>query len=170
MLSKAEALHMGKSFVIGLSTKAGIWTSTEPETFCLFVCLEGLLRIDMVAILSWHMKRHSSAYSKPQSLLYAISEVRQEWDNFRNKIDAYRATSTALDGFVAEHSNTKECPDSCRKLSLRYAQHIQELELVGSHANDQINMMSSVVATEMAQISIKESKRVMLCKEETTMS
>ena len=108
------------------------------------------------------MRRNSPAYSKPQTLLYAISEVRQEWNRFRNKIDAYRATLLALDAFVSENFYMKEYPEACKKLSLRYTQHIQELELVASYANDQLNMMSSAVATEMAQISIKESKRVML--------
>ena len=148
------------------------------EKNCLMVCLE-LLILDQLgnpskSILRHFQGRHDKFYRRygRQSrlnrfhLIESIPQPQEEWKYLRSELDSHRETITGLQAFVYAHFEMEDVRSTraYSRILQSYEKYCKELERAEARLRDQIGIMSSDRATEMAEISIQESKRVMLCK------
>ena len=88
------------------------------------------------------------------------------WSNIRAHLDLFRRSKLALPEFLHhnfEMSNTVS-EKACETILALCQRCVQDLEIVEAQHRDIIDILGTEKATEMAMLSIQESKRVMLCK------
>ena len=95
-----------------------------------------------------------------------IRDPREFWNGLRDEIGRHRVTLQALPEFVETNfdMSKKSLIELYGNIGAQYERHLKEQEIIESRLKDQIDILSSSKATEMAELSIKESRRVMLCK------
>ena len=152
------------------------------------LCLRGLLRLHILSMHSLqeskprlrvrHFARGSDLvlnqqldqgcrdglFRQPSAL--PLAEMQHRWSLLRHEVVSCRETLLFLPNFLSR-INKMEDEDIVRVIEEtmgEYKFQVKRLEMTESLTKDEISMMSSAVTTEMAQISIKESKRVMLCE------
>ena len=137
------------------------------DTF-LLACLEGLLRLDLENLPRDIMQD----YTLLNEVLRMGVPMRYLWSDIRAHLDLYRRSLLALPDFM--HRNfeidnlmSQKSYDTILALCRRC---IEGLEITESQHKDILELLRSEKATEMAELSIQESKRVMLCKSKRTQS
>lgn len=87
------------------------------------------------------------------------------WTRLRGEADHQRLNLTALPSFVASNfdSNEKLLKRKLNELQGKWERYVKELEMAESRLRDHIAILASQKSTEMAERSIAESKRVILC-------
>ena len=93
-------------------------------------------------------------------------ELRFLWPRLRTEVDEQRITLQWMSRFARRYFDFNEdgMEEAFQDLKDRFELNFRELELAESRVQDQTAMNSSRKSTEMAEQSIKESKRVMMCK------
>ena len=130
----------------------------------LLVCLEGLLRIDLEN-LPTHIIRSNMDLRDIESMPMSLKNL---WSDARAQLDLYRKSIIALPDFVRRNFDmSKPASENAYQQILALCQRcIQYLEITESQQKDILDLIRSEKATEMAELSIQESKRVMLRKSE----
>lgn len=82
------------------------------------------------------------------------------WDSLRGELDNARMF---LDIFL-EFVRRTTIGDAFYRVEEKVRRHIARIELVEERLRDQLSIIGSAKGIEMAELSIQESKRVMLCK------
>lgn len=136
----------------------------------LFACLQALLHFQRftasygVALLTkWDgqiVPRYDALWKKrgkpeePQSL----------WHRLRDDVDERRTILHNIPEFVRCNFNTKDpsTKELLEQTKNSYEKSLRELEIAEARLKDQIDIINMGKSTEMAQLSIQESKRVML--------
>ena len=126
----------------------------------LLACLEGLLRVDFEN-LPIDIMRNTRLVNE---VLTEDTSMRDLWFDVRAQLDLYRQSILALPDFVSQNfdmsnAGSEKAYESILGLCRRC---IQCLEITESQHRDILELLRSEKATEMAELSIQESKRVML--------
>jgi hypothetical protein len=141
----------------------------------LFACLQALLgwraheeSFDIARFrVLLRSKAHKQNYAAHDSMFkVSNSELQSLWYHLRDRVDEWRMTLHALPTFVEYNFNTLD-GDFQREYKLvqgTYERNVLELELLEAKVRDHLDMIRSAKSMEMAQLSIYESKRVLLCK------
>jgi hypothetical protein len=108
-------------------------------------------------------------YGHPNDLGYVHHlrvDTRIMWARLRTEVDEQRSTLLWITRFMHQHFdlNHDGMEVACKDLKERFECHFADLELAEIRLRDHIGMQSSQKSTEMAEQSIRESKRVMLRK------
>jgi len=92
------------------------------------------------------------------------------WNRLRNEADERQAILDTLPLFVHENFNSDDASfkRAYKTLEMKVERCTKEVTLAEGKLRDQISIVSTIKSTEMAEISIEESKRVMLCKQFST--
>jgi hypothetical protein len=90
--------------------------------------------------------------------------LRRQWQHFRNEVDEWRMILLWLPTFVEQNFNTADenLQKAYKLIQGTYEQYVRETELAEARMRDHLDMIDSAKGTEMAELSIYESKRVML--------
>ena len=141
-----------------------------------FVFLESLqegrprLRVDTswlgVSLKLSQQDQQASEFSFDQPSTFPIAELQRRWSLIRDTLVSCQEDLEMLPRFAVEFLDVKK-KDSARvyqRITEDYRRYTDRLSTTELLVKDQIGMISSAITTEMARISIKESKRVMLCK------
>jgi hypothetical protein len=117
-----------------------------------FSCLEGLLQFQMMR--SPLDRRTVLNFTKPQSV----------WRSLRAEIDRRRLTHVNLPSFIRRHFDTQNpsITQACSNINDSHLRTIKELEIMEAQILSQMEVHSTEKSREMAILSIRESKRVML--------
>jgi hypothetical protein len=91
-------------------------------------------------------------------------DTRTLWPRLRTEVDERRSTLLWMPRFVDQHFDLKnaEMQAAYNDVKERFELHFKDLELAKLRLRDHIGIESSQKSTEMAEQSIRESKRVML--------
>ena len=93
-----------------------------------------------------------------------VGDLRAQWSHLKHESKMCRRTLLVLTDYIDQNFNTEDeiLKPIYKKLFSRYNRHVEQLDRAERDLNDRINQISSAISTEMAQVSIRESKRVML--------
>lgn len=136
----------------------------------LFVCLEALLRLHAVATSPDDI----DFIYRPQTMSGVPDNTIESWRRtsatFRLDLSNYQEALLALQDFVPENFRSKDRTFAVvfDRVYAKYARHVKRLEQADFRLKEQVNTEHATIATNMAQISIKESKRMMLSKSQAT--
>lgn len=138
----------------------------------LFACLEALLRC--------HQSKAPSGVPMLMDLEVPYSHPRYEHDQdrdfdyeppllldkLRHEIDSRRAVLNALPEFVRRNFDIEDprIRIALDSVGSTYGRWTRELEIEEASFRDRLNVISTGKSTEMAELSIRESKRVLLRK------
>ena len=152
------------------------------------LCLRGLLRLHILSMHSLQESRprlrvghfatgsdlvldqdrnqgfRKGLFKQPSAL--PVAEMQHRWSLLRHEVVSCREHLLSLPNFVSciIKPEDEAIVRVYQETMGEYEIQVKRLEMTESLAKDEIGMMSSAITTEMAQISIKESKRVMLCE------
>ena len=128
-----------------------------------FACLEGLLRLHMTAL---HIHQENLWFPVLNTLDGGKRDLLDALKRCREDSYACNRVLLVLGGFVSEIYNMEDTKFRAAYTGIRatYEREAKSLELAGAYVRDHMQEASSSIATEMAQLSVKESKRAMLCK------
>lgn len=90
-------------------------------------------------------------------------EMPTIWFKLRKELDSHRMQSVQMARYIKQRFNAQQ-QLLLTDLLARFDIHLRGLDIVEATLRDQIAIQSSGISTEMAQQSIKESKRVALGK------
>ena len=92
--------------------------------------------------------------------------LKKNWSDLRDRLDYSRQMIINLPDFIFDNFGTEveKLTQARSRMIHLWEKYCKRLEIAEARIRDEINMKSSERATEMAQISIQESKRVMLRK------
>jgi hypothetical protein len=139
----------------------------------LFAYLEGLLRCQMAKppqgvsmSKEWDGPFRAKYDRSWQGAQSQDVEPRFLWDRLRDEVDERRTTLLCLPSFIHANFNTSDINFEkwTHALIKRYEQYVHKLEMSESRLKDQMDMIGSMKSLEMAELSIQESKRVMICE------
>jgi hypothetical protein len=151
----------------------------------LFVCLEALLQLQLsitpqhIPFLrgrSWDSGRYTDYWRKPSNKAPEWQLIpRDLWYELQTQIQTRRETLLSMPSFMAHNfrMDGDDDEDQERQSTLamayndikgRYERHVEWLELFVTKLKDVSDFENSEKSIAMAELSIKESKRMMLCK------
>lgn len=105
-------------------------------------------------------------YSRVRSNTWLGAPPQILWNRLRTEVDDARMFLNKFPKFVSRNFDICEptISDAFRHVEEKYKDHIARIEVVETRFRDQLSIVSSAKGIEMAELSIQESKRVMLCK------
>jgi Mg2+ and Co2+ transporter CorA len=88
------------------------------------------------------------------------------WNELRTELDDAKGVLRSLPGFVNQNLNKAESnlKERLEWMQLLFERYVTKVESVEQRFRDQLTIIASAKWVEMAELSIQESKRVMLCK------
>jgi hypothetical protein len=141
----------------------------------IFLCLEALLHLHMSTTLS-----HTSCLTSRYGPLGPFNDfgsdmsgnvdqhTRMSWEGLQSEIQMRRETLLAIPDFMNNTFDMAQETGDMRKayasIRNRYERHIQCLELSASRLKETLAIKSSAKNIAMGEVTIKESKRLMLCE------
>lgn len=177
--SNYHARHYRKSLVERHITEA-IESKPQfgPENF-LYVCLAALLELHLstapTGVLHYEAfgqnqhqilmrKYRKNAASKANIPLSVVKYPDLGWRQLRRELDHQRHTLQCMTRFFKRHLDyrNKNLQTAFEEIRERFKLRVQDLEQVESQLRDQMAIEGIVKSIRMAEMSIRESKRVML--------
>lgn len=141
----------------------------------LFLCLEALLNLHMSTTLA-----HTSCLALRHGPLGPFNDfgsdvssnvdqlTRMSWEGLQCEIQMRRETLLALPDFVSSTFDmafeTSDMRKAYASIKNRYERHVQCLELSASRLKETLDIKSSAKNIAMGEVTVKESKRLMLCE------
>ena len=91
-------------------------------------------------------------------------QLQEKWTYLRNHSDNLRESKLHLNRFIRNNLDLSQesAAEVSARLCAKLATYISTIEIVEARMQEQISKVASSKATEMAEMSIRESKRVML--------
>lgn len=140
----------------------------------LFACLEVLLRYQVMEIPKSIPAFDVEAKSMEDILYLEFSEPDdpspgrspyEYWNELQSEIQQKQETLLALPGFIRQALDTEqpELMAAINDITDQYSRHVQWLELICARLKNTMDLASSMKSTEMAKITIAETKRMMSC-------
>ncbi|KAF2106151.1 hypothetical protein BDV96DRAFT_591526 [Lophiotrema nucula] len=126
------------------------------------------------ALLWWQTRLYFGRFPQCDICQYVWRPTRLEkeedtttqqmfWFSLRRELDARRKTLLLLPAFLDTHVLLEDDDDllkrRCKRMVAEYERHLRRLEIDESRVREIIAIKSSGTATEMAQLSIRETKR-----------
>jgi hypothetical protein len=139
------------------------------ENNFLFTALEWLLRLHIVQLHFELSSPHSPEMAYKDRFHYGkweIENLRLRWQEIRDALMSCKKILLMLPQFIdqAYNSRDKKFMQTYQDIITEYEAYVKELENLELYLKDRISLMSPELTVEMADLSIKESKRVLLCK------
>lgn len=139
-----------------------------------FLCLEALLTLHMSTSLS-HTLCLTTRYGPlgpfndfGSDMDGNVDHTRMSWEGLQYEIQTRRETLLALPDFVGSAldlaDQTSDVQQAYDRISNRYERHVQCLELSANRLKETLDIKSSAKNIAMGKVTIKESKRLMLCR------
>ena len=133
----------------------------------LLVCVEALLSIQSCNppwCISLIDHENGDSWGRYTGERLFEDSHQQRWAELRDELDSHRETLLWLAYFIKTNFNLEETKAkiACSGLQGNFERFVKEVEIAEVRSRDQIGILSSRKATEMAQMSIAESKRVMI--------
>lgn len=134
----------------------------------IYIFLEGLLRYHIsIPPCGAGITQHWDGPFRPKyrGSSKSHSDPQELWYHLRREVDDKRSVMLKLRRFVSANfaDFEGELSQQYNILEADYKRHIEAIEMEEAMLKDQINILMSGKSTEMAELSIQESKRVMLC-------
>ena len=133
----------------------------------LCVCLEALTLLEMDEERFFDTRNKvKSRFANTLDLeprLAETLEVTQEWTSLSSHLESSKYLHSQLSGFVSENPEMTGGGERCGLILSKCKPYIEKLKDLETYLNENIDKRTSIVTARMAELSIKESKRVMLC-------
>jgi len=141
--------------------------TSNAMVLCLWMALELLLSTPTIGLLYLHPEQRFGDLASLKSFGNVVPlPIRFIWSIYRFVLNAQRSTSLQLERFEFQHFSALE-PAETRILAdvfHRFRIHLRNFEIAEESLRDRIAAHNSLASTKMAEQSIKESKRGMLCR------
>jgi hypothetical protein len=167
-----------KSLVERYITEAIEWKNQFGPGNFLCVCLAALLELQLSTApmnifqsfpsgdLQKLMRKYRQNLRSPADLALPVGEYpNRGWDELRLELDHQRHTLRWMPRFFKRHfkDRKEDLPAAFEDIKERFKLRVQDLEEVESQLRDQMANEGINKSIRMAEMSIRESKRVMLC-------
>ena len=130
------------------------------------VCLEAMIRqnIENPPLETYDFGVDLRRRMERDSRDIAQSRFREDWEKLRLEVDKCKKEALALASFVDQNFVMQEdkAKEAFEKIRLAYDELLQLLEMARDRVRGSIDIATSSKTVEMAELAIKESRRVML--------